>query len=196
IHGDRLTAALADQADALRAAADAYPDLDPGRVGIRGWSYGGYLAAAAVLRHPETFHAAVAGAAPSDRALYNTYWEERFLGDPAVLPEGYRASSLLDDAPRLRRPLLLVHGLADENVSPAHMLRLSAALLAAGRPHEVLPLSGAGHGVSGTPVAAALLRHEVRWLGGALGVAVEDRPGERQEAGRPLPTGEARQGGQ
>ncbi|MFJ4418170.1 prolyl oligopeptidase family serine peptidase [Streptomyces sp. NPDC088925] len=196
IHGDRLTAALADQADALRAAADAYPDLDPGRVGIRGWSYGGYLAAAAVLRHPETFHAAIAGAAPSDRALYNTHWEERFLGDPAVLPEGYRASSLLDDAPRLRRPLLLVHGLADENVSPAHMLRLSAALLAAGRPHEVLPLSGAGHGVAGTPVAAALLRHEVRWLGGALGVAVEDRPGERQEAGRPLPTGEARQGGQ
>ncbi|MDT0417671.1 prolyl oligopeptidase family serine peptidase [Streptomyces sp. DSM 41982] len=196
IHGDRLTAALADQADALRAAADAYPDLDPGRVGIRGWSYGGYLAAAAVLRHPETFHAAVAGAAPSDRALYHTHWEERFLGDPAVLPEGYRASSLLDDAPRLRRPLLLVHGLADENVSPAHMLRLSAALLAAGRPHEVLPLSGAGHGVAGTPVAAALLRHEVRWLGAALGVAVEDRPGEGQEAGRPLPTGGARQGGQ
>ncbi|WP_435246529.1 prolyl oligopeptidase family serine peptidase [Streptomyces sp. NRRL F-5630] len=177
IHGDRLTAALADQADALRAAAAAYPDLDLGRVGIRGWSYGGYLAAAAVLRHPETFHAAVAGAAPADRALYNTHWEERFLGDPAVLPEGYRASSLLDDAPRLRRPLLLVHGLADENVSPAHMLRLSAALLAAGRPHEVLPLSGAEHGVMGTPLAAALLRHEVRWLGGALGVAVDEEEG-------------------
>ncbi|WP_239096754.1 prolyl oligopeptidase family serine peptidase, partial [Streptomyces sp. SID11385] len=173
IHGDRLTAALADQADALRAAAGVCPDLDPGRVGIRGWSYGGYLAAGAVLRHPETFHAAVAGAAPTDRALYNTHWEERFLGDPAVLPAGYRASSLLDDAPRLRRPLLLVHGLADENVSPAHMLRLSAALLAAGRPHEVLPLPGAGHGVVGTPVAAALLRHEVRWLGAALGVAVD-----------------------
>ncbi|MFJ4437541.1 alpha/beta fold hydrolase [Streptomyces sp. NPDC088923] len=173
IHGDRLTAALADQADALRAAAGRCPDLDLGRVGVRGWSYGGYLAAAAVLRHPETFHAAVAGAAPADRALYNTHWEERFLGDPAVLPQGYRASSLLDDAPRLRRPLLLVHGLADENVSPAHMLRLSAALLAAGRPHEVLPLPGAGHGVTGTPLAAALLRHEVRWLGGALGVSVD-----------------------
>ncbi|EFG65609.1 prolyl oligopeptidase family serine peptidase [Streptomyces sp. SPB074] len=179
IHGDRLTAPLADQADALRAAAEAYPDLDPGRVGIRGWSYGGYLAAAAVLRHPETFHAAVAGAAPADRSLYRTHWEERFLGDPAVLPEGYRASSLLDDAPRLRRPLLLVHGLADENVSPAHMLRLSAALLAAGRPHEVLPLSGAGHGVAGTPLAAALLRHEVRWLGAALGVAVDAPGGSR-----------------
>ncbi|WP_433343414.1 prolyl oligopeptidase family serine peptidase [Streptomyces sp. CA-253872] len=174
IHGDRLTAPLADQVDALRAAAEACPDLDLGRVGIRGWSYGGYLAAGAVLRHPETFHAAVAGAAPADRALYNTHWEERFLGDPAVLPEGYRASSLLDDAPRLRRPLLLVHGLADENVSAAHMLRLSAALLAAGRPHEVLPLPGAGHGVVGTPVAAALLRHEVRWLGRALGVRTRE----------------------
>jgi dipeptidyl-peptidase-4 len=177
IHGDRLTAPLADQRDALRAAADAHADLDLGRVGIRGWSYGGYLAAAAVLRHPETFHAAVAGAAPSDRSLYHTHWEERFLGDPAVLPEGYLASSLLADAPRLRRPLLLTHGLVDENVSAAHPVRLSAALLAAGRPHEVLPLPGAGHSVAGTPVAAALLRHEVGWLGAKLGVALAQRPG-------------------
>lgn len=109
---------------------------------MRGWSFSGYLAAAAVLRHPEVFHAAVAGAAPADRRLYDTHWEERFLGHPDVLPGNYTRNSLLDEAPALTRPLMLVHGLADDNVAVAHTLRLSAALLAAGRPHTVLPLSG------------------------------------------------------
>ncbi|MEW2124045.1 prolyl oligopeptidase family serine peptidase [Streptomyces sp. NPDC007259] len=169
VHGDRLTAVLEDQIDALHAAAGAHPALDLTRVAMRGWSFSGYLTAAAVLRHPEVFHAAVAGAAPADRRLYDTHWEERFLGHPDVLPENYARNSLLEEAASLTRPLMLVHGLADDNVSVAHTLRLSAALLAAGRPHTVLPLSGAGHLVGEDRTASGLLLLERDFLRQALG---------------------------
>ncbi|WP_406448212.1 S9 family peptidase [Streptomyces sp. NBC_00876] len=170
VHGDRLTAVLEDQIDALHAAAALHPELDPTRVAMRGWSFSGYLAAAAVLRHPEVFHAAVAGAAPADRRLYDTHWEERFLGHPDVLPENYTRNSLLDEAAALTRPLMLVHGLADDNVAVAHTLRLSSALLAAGRPHTVLPLSGAGHMVSQERTVSGLLLLERDFLRKSLGL--------------------------
>ncbi|MGA4862958.1 prolyl oligopeptidase family serine peptidase [Streptomyces lavendulocolor] len=169
VHGDRLTAPLEDQVDALHVAAGRCPDLDLGRVGIRGWSYGGYLAIGAVLHRPDVFHAAVAGAAPTDRRLYDTHWEERFLGHPDVLPEQYDRSSHVPHAHLLTRPLLLVHGLADDNVVAAHTLRLSAALLAAGRPHSVLPLPGATHQVTREDMASGLLTAEVEFLRGSLG---------------------------
>ncbi|MFV5997185.1 prolyl oligopeptidase family serine peptidase [Streptomyces sp. NPDC056231] len=164
VRGDRLTAVLRDQTDALHAAVAQYPQLDPERVAMRGWSFSGYLAAAAVLRHPDVFHAAVAGAAPTDRRLYDTHWEERFLGHPEVDPETYERNSLLPEAHRLTRPLMLVHGLADDNVTVAHMLRFSAALLAAGRPHTVLPLSGSTHLVTQEETAAHLLLLERDFL--------------------------------
>ncbi|MFE4540169.1 prolyl oligopeptidase family serine peptidase [Streptomyces scopuliridis] len=170
IVGDRLTPVLTDQVDALHAAAERYGALDLARVGIRGWSFSGYLAAAAVLHRPEVFHAAVAGAAPADRRLYDTYWEERYLGHPGLQPENYDRCSLLPHAHRLTRPLLLVHGLADDNVFPAHTLRLSAALLAAGRPHTVLPLPGAGHLVTRVGQADTLLCHELGFLRKSLGI--------------------------
>ncbi|MFE7130418.1 prolyl oligopeptidase family serine peptidase [Streptomyces sp. NPDC057638] len=168
IHGDRLTPALEDQIDALRAAAGLHPGLDLSRVAIRGWSYGGYLAAGAVLRHPEVFHAAVAGGAPTDRRLYDTHWEERFLGHPELFPGAYDRSSLLADAHRLRRPLLLVHGLVDDNVHVAHALRLSAALLEAGREHSVLPLPGTGHLVTRREQMRGLLLRELEFLARSL----------------------------
>ncbi|MGI5272448.1 prolyl oligopeptidase family serine peptidase [Nonomuraea sp. CA-218870] len=168
IHLDKLSAALRDQADALRAAAGRFPDLDLDRVAIRGWSYGGYLAAAAVLRHPEVFHAAVAGAPVTDARLYDTHWQERYLGHPGEHPEAYDRSSIVADAPNLRRPLMLVHGLADDNVFAAHTLRLSAALLAAGRAHTVLPLSGVTHMTSREEDAENLLLLELDFLRRAL----------------------------
>lgn len=170
VHGDRLTVVLEDQIDALRAAAALHPDLDLTRVAMRGWSFSGYLAAAAVLRHPEVFHAAVAGAPPADRRLYDTHWEERFLGHPDVFARDYTRNSLLDEAGALTRPLMLVHGLADDNVAVAHTLRFSAALLAAGRPHTVLPLSGAGHLVSREETASNLLLLERDFLRKSLGL--------------------------
>ena len=145
IHSDRSTLLLADQVEALHAAAAEHPALDLDRVAIRGWSAGGYLAALAVLRRPDVFHAAVAGAPVTDHLLYDTHWQERFLGDPRVDPEPYRRASLIDDAPTLRRPLMLIHGLRDDNVYPVHTMRLSAALLAAGRRHTVLPLPAGSH---------------------------------------------------
>nr|WP_238420882.1 prolyl oligopeptidase family serine peptidase [Streptomyces taklimakanensis] len=170
IRGDQLTPVLEDQVDALHATARNRPYLDLDRVAIRGWSFGGTLAAAAVLRHPDVFHAAVAGAAPSDQRLYDTHWKERYLGHPEEEPENYERSSLLRDAHRLRRPLLLIHGTADDNVAFAHVLRLSSALLAAGREHTVLPLPGAGHTVAHGTIAARLLEFQLRFLRGALGI--------------------------
>ncbi|MFE1802438.1 prolyl oligopeptidase family serine peptidase [Streptomyces sp. NPDC059517] len=164
IHGDQLMPVIEDQADAVRAAADLFPELDPGRVAIRGWSFGGYLAAGAVLHRPDVFHAAVAGAAPTDLRLYDTHWKERYLGHPDVQPDQYDRCSLVAHAHKLTRPLRLVHGMADDNVFPAHMLRFSAALLAAGRPHSVLPLAGATHLVAQEGVIDTLLRMDLDFI--------------------------------
>lgn len=136
---------LEDQVAALQALGARHPDLDLGRVGVRGWSYGGYLSAMAVLRRPDVFHAAAAGAAPTDFRYYDTAYTERYLGLPQEHPEVYDRDSLLPDAPKLTRPLLLVTGLADDNVHPSHTLRLSQALTDAGRPHQLLALPGVTH---------------------------------------------------
>ncbi len=159
---------LADQVTALHALAADHPEFDLGRVAIRGWSYGGYLAALAVLRRPDVFAAAVAGAPPTDWRLYSTYYTERYLGHPDQVPQVYADNGLLTDAAKLRRPLLLVHGLADDNVLVAHTLALSDALLAAGRAHTVLPLSGVTHLATQETVAENLLLLQRDFLRDAL----------------------------
>jgi dipeptidyl-peptidase-4 len=159
---------LEDQVDALAAVAKEVDDLDLSRVAIRGWSFGGYLAALAVLRRPDVFHAAVAGAPVTDQRLYDTFYTERYLGHPDEAPEVYERNSVIADAHRLERPLLLIHGLADDNVVAAHTLQLSSALLAAGRPHDVLPLSGVTHMTPQEVVAENLLLMQVEWLHRAL----------------------------
>lgn len=176
---DLATPVLEDQIDALTAAADLEPRLDLDRVGIRGWSFGGYLAALAVQRRPDVFRAAVAGAPVTDWRLYDTHYTERYLGHPEQEPEAYRVSSLVDadgalvdaaEPPPGREPrLLLIHGLADDNVVAAHALRLSAALLAAGRAHRFLPLSGVTHMTPQEVVAERLLTLQVAFLREALG---------------------------
>ncbi|MFI6443223.1 prolyl oligopeptidase family serine peptidase [Kitasatospora sp. NPDC050543] len=158
---------LDDQVDALHALAGEFP-LDLGRVAIRGWSYGGYLSALAVLRRPDVFHAAVAGAPVTDWELYDTHYTERYLGDPHERPEVYAANSLTGYAAGLERPLMIIHGLADDNVVAAHTLRLSSALLAAGRPHTVLPLSGVTHMTPQEEVAENLLLLQVDFVKHAL----------------------------
>jgi dipeptidyl-peptidase-4 len=171
IQYDQATPNLEDQADGLAAVAAAHPGLDTSRVAIRGWSHGGYLAALAVLRRPEVFHAAVAGAPVTDERLYDTHYTERYLGHPDEHPDVYDHNSLIADAPKLRRPLMLVHGFADDNVTVAHTLRLSSALLSAGRPHTVLPLSGITHSPRQEDVAENLMLLEVDFIKGALGMA-------------------------
>ncbi len=195
VAGDLAGPVLEDQVDALREAAARFAELDTERVAIRGWSFGGYLAALAVLRRPDVFHAAIAGAPVTDWRLYDTHYTERYLGDPTQDPQGYERSSLMsvlargDDPPEppghggavrppvpprpplggaVRRPLMLIHGLADDNVVVAHTLRLSGALLAAGYPHTVLPLSGITHMASQETVAENLLLLQLDFLRRAL----------------------------
>jgi dipeptidyl-peptidase 4 len=153
-----------DQADGLAELAERHHYLDLSKVGIRGWSFGGYLAALAVLRRPDVFHAAVAGAPVTDWRLYDTHYTERFLGDPTTNRGAYERSDLVRLAPKLERPLLIIHGLADDNVVVAHSLALSQALLEAGRPHRVLPLSGVTHMTSQEVVAENLLNFEVAFF--------------------------------
>ncbi|MFD5717350.1 prolyl oligopeptidase family serine peptidase [Streptomyces sp. NPDC127036] len=171
---DDFTVTLDDQVEALHALAERFP-LDLSRVAIRGWSFGGWLAGLAVLRRPDVFHAGIAGAPVTDWRLYDTHYTERYLGDPATNAAVYAGSSLVTDeglsAPAApHRPLMLVHGLADDNVVAAHTLRLSSALLAAGRPHEVLPLSGVTHMTPQETVAENLLLLQVDFLKRSLGL--------------------------
>ncbi len=168
---DLASPALDDQIDALAAASQRFDVLDLDRVAIRGWSFGGYLAALAVLRRPDVFHAAIAGAPVTDWRLYDTHYTERYLGHPDDDDAGYDVSSLIPLAADLTRPLLLIHGLADDNVVAAHTLRLSSALLAAGRPHEVLPLVGVSHMTPQEQVAENLLLHQLDFLRRSLGIA-------------------------
>ena len=175
IRDDLAAVVLQDQVDALQALAEDFP-LDLDRVAIRGWSFGGYLAALAVLRRPDVFHTAVVGAPVTDLRLYDTHYEERYLGLPDEQPEVYRRNSLVDDeglvdAVGPHRPMMIIHGLADDNVAVAHSLRLSSALLAAGRPHEVLPLSGVTHMTPQETVAENLLRLQLDFLKRSLGLA-------------------------
>src|SRR5690625_4325090 len=183
------TVTLEDQIAALEAVAQHYPDdVDTSRVGIRGWSFGGYLAALAVLTRPDVFHAAVAGAPVTDWRLYDTAYTERYLGDPTARPAVYDAHSLLDLAPSLQRPLMLIHGLADDNVVAAHTLQLSSALLAAGRPHTVLPLSGITHMATDETVAENLIQLQVDFLLDALSEHYDRASAKTEPARKPSPS--------
>ncbi|MFE5077499.1 S9 family peptidase [Streptomyces halstedii] len=171
---DDFPLTLDDQVEALHALAGRFP-LDLSKVAMRGWSYGGYLSALAVLRRPDVFHAAVVGAPVTDWRLYDTHYTERYLGDPTARPEVYASNSLVVDGALAHaadevRPMMIVHGLADDNVVVAHALRLSSALLAAGRAHEVLPLSGVTHMTPQEQVAENLLLLQVDFLRRSLGL--------------------------
>jgi dipeptidyl-peptidase-4 len=170
VRGDFAGPVLEDQVMGLHAVAHAFPSLDLDRVAIRGWSFGGYLAALAVIDRPDVFHAAVAGAPVTDWRLYDTGYTERYLGVPTERDDdAYRRSSLLERAANLTRPLQLIHGLADDNVFVAHTLQLSRALTEHGRPHEVLPLTGITHMATQEEVAENLLTLQVDFLRRSLG---------------------------
>lgn len=145
IKGDFATVPLDDQVTALREVAKQVPEIDLARVGIYGWSFGGYLSALAALKRPDVFKAAVAGAPVVDWADYDTHYTERYLG---LSPEAYRVSSLLTYASDPELPsaaLLLIHGTADDNVYFFHTLKLANALFLAGKAYDLLPLAGLTH---------------------------------------------------
>src|SRR4029077_10378396 len=133
---------LEDQVLGLKALGERYPAMDLGRVGIDGWSFGGYMSALAVMRRPDVFKAGVAGAPVVDWLDYDTHYTERYLGVPPKDDDAYKSSSLLTYAKDLSRPLLIVHGTADDNVYFRHSLRLADALFREGKEFEILPLPG------------------------------------------------------
>ncbi len=112
--------------------------VDSTRVGIYGWSYGGYLAAMCLCRAPDVFHVAVAGAPVTSWDGYDTHYTERYMGLPSENPSGYRESAVFDHVPNMRGNLLLVHGLIDENVHFRHTARLINRLIAAGKDYDLL----------------------------------------------------------
>ncbi|MCY3862407.1 MAG: prolyl oligopeptidase family serine peptidase [bacterium] len=174
VAGDLAHPVLEDQIDALDALAEHHPRLDLGRVALRGWSFGGYLAALAVLARPDRFHAAIAGAPVTDWRLYDTHYTERYLGHPDHNPEAYTRTSLLELAGGLSRPLLLICGLADDNVFAAHTLQLSQTLFKAGRPHQVLPLPGVTHMTPQEQVAENLLLLQRTFLFDSLDIGPQE----------------------
>ncbi len=148
IRGDFIGLALADHEAALRELCGRYPEMDRARVGAFGWSFGGYYAAQAVIRAPDTYRAGVAGAPVVDWYDYDTFYTERYLGVPPVDSAAYERSSVLTHAASLSRPLLVIHGTADDNVYFVNSLKLADALNRANRSWEFLPLPGQTHVVS------------------------------------------------
>lgn len=165
---------LDDQVAGLHAAAAALGFLDLDRVAFRGWSFGGMLGAMAVLRRPDVFHAAVAGAPVGDQRLYDTAYTERFLGMPQDEPEAYDRSAPLAfaDGASPHRPLLLIHGLADDNVFAANTLQLSAALFARGYHHDLVLLPHASHIGGFDDLVTARYVAELDFLRRSLGLEV------------------------
>jgi dipeptidyl-peptidase-4 len=168
IRGDLASVPLDDQVAALRALARARPEMDLDQVGVFGWSFGGYLSAMAVLRRPDVFRAAVAGAPVTDWRDYDTCYTERYMGLPAENRAGYQQTSALSHAGALERPLLLVHGTTDDNVYFTHSLKLAQALFRAGRPFDMLPLAGFTHMVPDPAVKKALVHRIVDFFRGHL----------------------------
>ena len=161
---------LRDQVEGLKALGAKYPTMDLGRVGIDGWSFGGYLAALAVMRRPDVFHAGVAGAPVCDWLDYDTHYTERYLGVPTDADdEIYRNNSLLTYTANLKRPLLVMHGTADDNVFFRHSLRLADGLFRHGKRFEMLPLSGLTHMVPDPVVMENLHGRIARFMQKHLG---------------------------
>lgn len=137
VNGTRGHIEVKDQVEGVRFLASR-PYVDSERVGIYGWSYGGYMVCRALLRAPEVFKVGIAGAPVTYWEGYDTHYTEHYLGSPTTNAAGYLASSVLPDAEKLVGKLMLAHGLMDENVLVRHTLRLVEALTKAARDYELV----------------------------------------------------------
>ncbi len=142
VKGNLIDIALDDQVEGLQALAASVPEIDLAHVGVYGWSFGGYFSTMATLRRPDVFAAGVAGAPVIDWQDYDTAYTERYLGLPSENAEGYRVSNALTYADKLARPLMLIHGVTDDNVYFQHTIKMIRALFAAGKPYELVLLPG------------------------------------------------------
>jgi dipeptidyl-peptidase-4 len=144
------------------------PYVDGTRLGIWGWSYGGYMTLYALTHAPDVFKAGVAGAPVTDWKHYDSIYTERYMGTPQDNPKGYESSSPLARAQSLKADLLLIHGTADDNVHLANTMSFVDALVKAGRPHTLLVHPGQMHAYrakeSRVARDAAILKHFETYL--------------------------------
>jgi dipeptidyl-peptidase-4 len=152
-----------DQMAAL-AWLKARPFVDPARVAVFGWSYGGYMVQRLMTEHPDAFAAGVSGAPVTDWTLYDTHYTERYLGNPATDKGPYVASDVTLKADRLARPLLIIHGLADDNVVFDHSARMMAALQKAGKPFETMVYPGQTHAIRDPALATHMWKTILAFL--------------------------------
>ena len=164
IKNDVITRPLADQVEALSLLGSQYRELDLSRVGIYGWSFGGYFSAHAVMQRPDVFHAGVAGAPVADWADYDTHYTERYMGLPSENPDGYAQANVLTHAADLERPLMIIHGTADDNVYFMHSLKMTEALFRAGKEFDFVPLAGFTHMVPDPLVTERLYTRIIDFL--------------------------------
>jgi dipeptidyl-peptidase-4 len=169
IKNNLIDVALSDQAACITALGERYPEMDTSRVGVSGWSFGGYFAAMATMRRPDIFRCGVVGAPVCAWEDYDTHYTERYMGLPQDNPSGYAASNVLTYCKDLTVPLLIIHGTADDNVYFMHSLKMTEALFHAGKTFEFLPLAGLTHMVPDPAVTvrlqsriAAFLRENLR----------------------------------
>ncbi len=146
---------LADQIEGVRHLV-SLGFVDPNRVGINGWSYGGYMTLYSLFNAPGTFKAGVSGAPVTDWREYDTIYTERYLGLPQQNEEGYKASSAITYAANLKGKLMLVHNFEDDNVLFQHTMRMMDALQRAGKQFEFMLYPQKAHGVTG-PVRKQML---------------------------------------
>jgi dipeptidyl-peptidase-4 len=152
---------VADQVRGAKwLAAQSY--VDPARLGVWGWSYGGYMTLMLMFKAPDVFQAGISGAPVTDWTLYDTHYTERYLERPSDNAAGYEASSVLPYAKDLAGKLLVIHGMADDNVLFLHSTKLFRRLQDLGKPFEVMVYPGAKHGLlrqhDGRHGYAAMLR--------------------------------------
>ena len=124
--------------------------VDPARVGVNGWSYGGFMTLYSLFNAPEIFSAGIAGAPVTDWRQYDTIYTERYLGLPQQNEDGYKASSPVYQAANLKGKLMLVHNFEDDNVLFQHSLRMADALQKAGKPFDFMLYPQKAHGVGGS----------------------------------------------
>lgn len=130
-----------------------HPDIDPVGIGLFGHSYGGYMTLMGLAKHPGVFAAGVSVAPVSDWKLYDTHYTERYLSTPAENPDGYRESGVFPYLGNIRDPLLLMHGMADDNVLFTHTTMLMKALQDAAIPFDLMTYPGAKHSMQEPSVA-------------------------------------------
>ncbi|KAI6182911.1 BMA-DPF-3, isoform a [Aphelenchoides bicaudatus] len=140
-----------DQVHALKYAAEHFfPLLDVDRIGVTGWSYGGYMSLQMIAQHPQLYKCSIAGGSVVEWDLYDSAYTERYMGKPAENVEGYKNASVLSriaSLPDEENRLLIVHGLIDENVHFSHIEKLINALVNAGKPHKLLIFPSERHGI-------------------------------------------------